>query len=168
MALGVTAVALAGSPGLAATDGVLGPRSSGTTVVSISKVDRVRVSGISDIALSSWSAGGPTPSGATGFCVFSSTGHYQVVASSAHSSGANFRLTNGSDFVVYSVQWGSGSKTTPMTSGTPLTHRTGDADDPSCAGRLPAAVVVRAVEAQMGSAPSGRFTDTLTVLVAPE
>ena len=168
MALGVTAVALAGSPGLAATDGVPGSRSSGTTVVSISKVDRVRISGISDISLSSWSAGGPTPSGATGLCIFSSSGRYQVAASSAHSSGSDFRLTNGSDFVVYSVHWDSGSKTTPMTSGTPFSQRTSDADDLSCAGRLPAAVVVRAVEAQMGSAPAGRYTDTLTVLVAPE
>ncbi len=145
-----------------------GPRSSGTTVVSISKVDRVRISGISDISLSSWSAGGPTPSGVTSFCVFSSTGRYQVAASSAHSSGADFRLTNGSDFVVYSVQWDSGSTRTPMTSGTPLTHRTGDAIDLSCAGRSPAAVVVGTVEGQMGSAPAGRYTDTLTVLVAPE
>jgi len=165
LALGVTAVALAGSPGLAATEGVSGPMSSGTLVVSISKVDRLQISGISDILLSRFSAG---PSGVTNFCVFSSSGRYQVAASSAHSSGTNFRLTNGSDFVVYSVQWNSGSNTTPMASGTPLTHRTGDAVDPGCGGRLPAAVLVRTAEANTSSAPAGRYTDTLTVLLAPE
>jgi hypothetical protein len=159
---------LMGGSAVAATDGVLGSTSSGTTTVSITKTERVAISGMSDIALPPWSTGGPSPTGSTGGCVFSTTGRYRVTASSANTTGADFRLSNGLDFIVYSVEWIDAAGLTSMTAGTALTGRTGDAISQTCGGTLPANVVVKIDVGPMQAAASGAYTDTLTVLVAPE
>jgi hypothetical protein len=154
---------------VAATDGVLGLTSQGTTIVSITKGDVVMITGLTDIALAPWTTGQPAPAGLSSACVFTSTGNYQVTASSANTTGSDFRLTDGLNFIVYTTAWNDGvSGAAALTGGTPLTTRVGDAVSMNCGGATPAQVTVNITVAEMNGAPVGSYTDTLTLLIAPE
>ncbi len=162
-------VALAAGSTLAATDGLLGLNSTGTSLVSITKGDQAQITGMADIALPPWSTGMPAPAGATSSCVFTTTGSYQVTTSSANTSGADYRLFNGFGFIAYTVEWNDGViGLQAMTGGTALVTQTGDATDPTCGGATPATVAMGITTSEMDLAAAGAYTDTLTVLIAPE
>ena len=74
------------------SDGPLGLTSAGTTIVSITKGDVAQITGMGDIALPPWIAG--AVAGATTSCVYTTTGAYQVTASSGFTSGVDFRLSD--------------------------------------------------------------------------
>jgi hypothetical protein len=158
-----------GSSAFAATDGVLGLTSVGTTIVSITKGDQALITGMLDIALPPWSTGSPAPAGATTACVFSTTGNYQVTTSSANTSGNDYRLTDGFGFIIYTVEWNDGvAGLQPMVGGTALAGQVGDGASQNCGGALPATVAVGIAVGEMNAAAAGAYTDTLTVLIAPE
>ena len=64
----------------AATDGVLGLTSTGTTDISIIKGDTDQITGLQDIIMVPWTAGDPAPAGTSPACVYTSTGNYQMTA----------------------------------------------------------------------------------------
>ncbi len=170
LVLAATAVAMMmGSSAFAATDGVLGLNSVGTTIVSITKGDLALITGMADILLPPWTNGSPAPSGATTSCVFTSTGNYQVTTSSANTAGANYRLFDGFGFIVYTVEWNDGTAgLQAMVGGTALPGQIGDGASQNCGGGFPATVAVGITVGQMNGAAAGAYTDTLTVLIAPE
>ncbi len=163
-------VTLAAGTALAATDGVLGLSSAGTTIVSITKGDQALITGMLDIALAPWTTGQPAPAGATSACVFTTTGLYQVTTSSANTTGVDYRLFDGvGGFIVYTVDWNDGIiGPQAMTGGTALPTQAGDAALQDCGGATPATVSVDITAGEMNGATVGVYADTLTVVIAPE
>ncbi len=153
----------------ASSDGVLGLTSIGTTIVSITKGDVAMISGLGDIALAPWANGQPAPAGLTTACVFTSTGNYQVTATSAFTTGSDFRLSDGINFVTYTASWNDGvSGVAGLTGGTPMVGQVGDAVSMTCGGATPAQVIVNITNPNMVGAAVGTYSDTLTLLIAPE
>ncbi len=153
----------------AATDGSLGLTSTGTTDISIIKGDTAQITGLQDIVMVPWTTGDPAPAGTSPACVYTSTGNYQMTATSANGIGGTFRLTDGLNFINYVVSWNDGvGGLTGVTNGTPLAGLTGDAVSTNCGGATPATVQVNISVAQMTGAPTGNYGDTLTVLIAPQ
>ena len=153
----------------AATDGVLGLTSIGTSIVSITKGDVAMITGLGDIALAPWANGQPAPAGLTTACVFTSTGNYQVTASSAFTTGSDFRLSDGINFITYTASWNDGvSGVSGLTGGTPMVGQVGDAVSMTCGGATPAQVIVNITNPNMVGAAVGTYSDTLTLLIAPE
>ncbi|MCR9095360.1 MAG: hypothetical protein NXI30_14160 [bacterium] len=153
----------------AATDGTLGLTSTGTTDISIIKGDTAQITGLQDIVLAPWTAGDAPPVGSSPACVYTSTGSYQMTATSANGAGTTFRLTDGTNFIDYSVQWNDGvGGLTAAANGTPLAGLTGDAVSTNCGGATPATVQVNITNGQMNGAPEGSYGDTLTVLITPQ
>ncbi len=162
-------VLLFSTAAVAATDGTLGLTSTGTTDISIIKGDTAQITGLSDVVLAPWTTGDPAPVGSTAACVYTSTGAYQMTATSSNGAGAAFRLTDGSNFITYAVRWNDGSAGLQLAAnGTALTGQVGDAASTTCGGATPATVQVSIGAGAMGAAPTGNYGDTLTVLIAPE
>ena len=171
LALTTTAlVALAVGTAQAASDGLLGLSSIGTTDVTITKGELAQITGLTNIALAPWNTGSPAPAGAATACVYTSTGNYQVTASSANTSGVDFRLFDGAlNFIVYTMSYNDGViGPQAMTSGVVQVGQTGDAVSVTCGGGFPATIAVAITVPVMTAAPVGAYSDTLTLLIAPE
>jgi hypothetical protein len=171
LALTTTAlVALAVGTAQAASDGALGLSSIGTSVVSITKGDLAQITGLTDIILAPWNTGSPNPAGVTTACVYTSTSGYQVTATSANTSGADFRLFDGAlNFIAYTMTFNDGViGAQAMTRGLVQVGLTGDAVSVTCGGGFPATIAVGIAGPDMNGAPAGAYSDTLTLLIAPE
>jgi len=163
-------VTLAAGIALAASDGVLGLNSTGTTDISITKGDQAMITGMADIALAAWTTSDPAPAGTATACVYTTTGLYQVTTSSLNAAGVDYRLFDGgTDYVVYTVEWNDGvAGLQAMTQGTAMVGQVGDAAQQNCGGATPATVSVDITVGEINGAPVGVYTDTLTVVIAPE
>ena len=167
LATAAMVAALSAGSALAASDGLLGLNSTGTSLLSITKGDQAQITGIADIAMPAWTTGSPAPAGSTTACVFTTTGAYQVTTSSANTTGTNYRLFDGAlNYIVYTVQWNDGGGAVAMTGSTTLTSQTGSTIL-GCGGTN-ATVAVDITNPVMIAAPVGVYADTLTVLIAPE
>jgi hypothetical protein len=154
---------------LAATQGSLGNISVASSQVSIIVGDTAQASGIDDIVLAPWSEGSPAPIGTTQACIYSSTGSYQVTATSSNAASNRFRLASGTNFLRYTVRWNDGvSGLTSVTTGTPLASLVADSSSPDCSGGKPASVEVRIPNAAISAAPIGNYADTLTIMITPQ
>jgi hypothetical protein len=153
----------------AATDGTLGLNSIGTTDISIIKGDTAQITGLTDIVLAPWTTGDPAPVGSANACVYTSTGTYQMTATSSNGAGTTYRLTDGASFINYTVSWNDGAAgLQAIGNGVALVGQVGDAASTTCGGATPATVQVNITVGQMGGAPTGSYGDTLTVLIAPQ
>ena len=164
-------IVVLGSPveGLAATDGSFGLVSQATTEVSIIRGETAQASGLEDIVLAPWTEGDPAPVGTATACIFSSTGNYQISASSSNGAGTRFRLTSGTSFMNYVVRWNDGvSGLTRLSNGLPLGGLAGDSVSTDCGGADPATIQVRIPPGQIQAAPIGNYSDTLTVIITPQ
>jgi hypothetical protein len=171
LALTTTAlVALAVGTAQAATDGLLGLSSIGTTDVTITKGDLAQITGMTNITLAPWNTGSPAPAGVTTACVYTSTGGYQVTASSANTSGVDFRLFDGAlNFITYTMTYNDGVLgAQAMVSGSVQVGQTGDNVSVNCGGGFPATIAVGITVPNMNGAAAGAYSDTLTLLIAPE
>ena len=154
---------------LAATPGSLGNISLASSQVSIIVGDTVQASGIDDIVLAPWSEGSPAPVGSTQACIYSSTGSYQVTATSSNAAGNRFRLASATSFLRYTVSWNDGvSGLTSIANGSPLASLVGDSSSSNCSGSKPATVEVRISNAAITAAPMGNYADTLTIMFTPQ
>jgi len=169
----VSVIALGnGWQALAATQGAVGSTSTGSVVITATVPNLVRISGLNDIALGTWSGTGDM-TGSDSLCVWSTTRKYAVTATGSGASSA-FTLTSGGttpSTIAYTVQWAdsSGASTgTAMTAGTPVTTRNTTATSTTCAGGTNATVLVRVAETDLAAAPAAAYTGTLTLVVAPE
>ncbi|RJF87810.1 hypothetical protein D3874_12895 [Oleomonas cavernae] len=156
----------------AATQGSLGPTSTGSLVITLAAPNLVRISALDDINLGTFS--GTALAGGDDVCIFSNTGGYNVTAS-GDGTGSAFELTGFStgDAVPYNVQWATtagATSGTALTAGTPLTGLGGSFTNPTCRGgaQLNARVLVDVTEAVLSEAPADNYTGTLTLLVEPQ
>lgn len=153
-----------------ATDGALGVDSTGEIGVSLSVADRVLISGLDDIPLGSYGGSGEL-TGASTFCVYrNGNGLYDLTVSSSNASGGTFRAAGGTAFIDYRVRVGDSidaSSSRPVNSGSTVVALSGSGTSTSCGGADNAALEVTFTEAALQAAPTGAFTDVITVLVQP-
>ena len=158
----------------AATDGTLGPTSTGIANITITVARELRVSNLDDITLGTFDAASAPVTGTDTLCVYDNglTG-YQVTLSSANGVGS-FQMRNGTSIVTYGVEYddtGTGTNFVSVTEGVVLTARANaSTTDDTCItrGSDNATVRVRVTTADMaGVDTNGSHTDTLTLLVAP-
>jgi hypothetical protein len=169
----VAALAVAGTA-QAATQGSQGATSTGSVSISASVPNRVRISGLSDVAFTNVDPA-VDASNAQNVCVWSNTGTkgYNITASGS-GAGSAFTLSNAALNVPYSVEWSGSSgqsSGTGLTSGTALTGLTSTATNASCASgpSASASLIVKILSANLQSMPaSTNYTGTLTLVVAPE
>lgn len=167
LVVGGVAVGLSGVA-LAATDGVVGPTSTGTVDISLDVNDLVRISNLTDINLGVFA--GVDAVGTSPACVYrNGTGNYNLTASGDGTAGA-FTLTDGTNTVPYSVSYDDGSGAAPATSGAVLGGLTGadPASDTCGTTGNNGTIEVTVAAADAAGLPAATYAGTLTLLVAPE
>ena len=167
----VAAIALgAASFAAAATAGTLGATSTGTAEIDVVIADRVQVTGLDDINLGTFGGAGDM-TGATAFCVYrNGTGLYDMTVSSANESGTTFRATDGSNFLSYVVRFdddADASDGAAIGSSAQETAIAGNGTSLNCGSSDNASLHVTFAEADLLSADTGSYNDTITVLVEP-
>ena len=157
----------------AATDGTLGPTSTGSLSISATVPGRVKITGIEDVTFGTVDPASDA-SNAQDVCVWSNTPGrvYNITATGSGDSNA-FTLTDGSETLTYGVEWAdtSGQTTgTALTSGSALTAQSSTAIQPDCAAgpANSASLIVKMTAAQLQAAIASSYTGTLTLVVAPE
>ena len=172
-AVAALAVSMAGTAN-AATQGSLGATSTGSVSISASIANRVRISGLSDVAFTNADPS-VDASNAQNVCVWSntSTKGYRVTASGSGTAGA-FTLANASLTVPYAVEWSasSGQSTgSTLTNGVAFTGLTSTATNANCASgpSSSASLIVKILSSDLQTMQaSTSYSGTLTLLVAPE
>jgi len=160
----------------AATQGTLGPTSTGSVTITASVPSRAQITGLTDV---SFAGVDPTTAAtsAQNDCVWSNTSNkgYSITATGSGSSGA-FTLTDSSATlsVPYTVQWAAStgqSSGTALTAGTALTGLTSTAVSPTCSGSptsTSSLIVNMSATALQSMTSSTSYTGTLTLLVTPQ
>ena len=150
---------------LAASDGTLGTSSTGTSVVTIIKENAVQISNVNDLDLGTHATLSADAVLSDDVCIFSSTVGYNVTATSANGA---FNLADGANTIAYSVTWTVGVTTAPMVYNTAITGLSGDNTSLTCSTSTNATFEATVASADFNAANPGTYTDTLTLLVAPE
>lgn len=150
-----------------ATDGPLGATSTGTVDLNIAVPNLVRISMLNDVNLGSWAGGNMTAF--ERFCVFSSTGAYNVTATSANGVGNRFYLDNAGTSLRYVVRWFD-SNTGRQNLRNNQTSNTFDAVTTAvdCGGVTNSRLRIRVRNNWAAAVPAGTYADTLTLLIQPQ
>lgn len=172
--LGISALVTAGltiSVGaFAATQGTVGATSTGDLDITVTINDGVRISNLTDVVTTF--DGTNDIADTQSVCVYrNGTGLYAITATGDGGVGGNEFIidTVAADELDYTVQWNDGTGAVGMTSGTQLTgQQNADVADPNCAGGDTANLTIGVLASDMVAAPSGVYTGTLTLVVAPE
>lgn len=158
--------------GLAATDGTLGPDSTGTQGVSLSIANLVRITGMENINFGKYSGTGNLAS-AVDICIWTnqSAGNYRVTASGNGQDGV-FTLSNGSGGVLpYGVRWNTsiGTSGNFVLNAGVITSALSGANTASsnCGGGRNANFQVTIEQEQLLARRPGIYTGVLTFVVAP-
>lgn len=169
----ITAVTIYGGTANAATQGTLGATSTGTVVITASVPNRVRITGLADVAFTSQDPN-TAATNPQNVCVWSntSTKGYTVTATGSGSANA-FTLANAALTVPYSVQWAasSGQTTgTALTAGTASVNLVSAATEQTCASGATssASLITNISTTALGTMQAQTtYTGTLTLVVAP-
>lgn len=156
---------------MAASDGTLGvdtgagATSTGSSVITLTVPDLIKISNLDNIGMS---FDGTDYVGSDDVCVYRNvTGEYSVTATSANGGAGTFLLDDGGTSTVeYSVDWAGTALTESSASGV-----LADADQTSvsCGGTPNIAVTVTATETDVAAATAtGAHTDTLSLMVTAE
>jgi hypothetical protein len=159
---------------MAAQDGQVGSTSAGQLEVTATSPTMVRITAVNDVGLGNWD-GASDLQASDSLCVWSNTGAYALTASGS-GPGGEFQLTGGSgdagelDFTVqWSDQSGAASGTQLEPNNTEAAFQT-NATSTTCQGgsALTATVIINIPSEELGAQPSGDYTGTLNLQVAPE
>lgn len=161
--------------GDAATDGTLGPSSTGSKGISIAIPAIIRVSGMNDFIFSNYSGSGSfeiSDSIVIGGNFSSGGGTYRVtvLGSGRQNSFTVERTTVPRQELQYAVFYSptaSSSGSTQISKGVPLTNQSGAHNNLSSTTPN-ASLTVRFSESVLQQAPAGFYTGTLSVVVEPE
>jgi len=140
----VTSIAAISGNAIAATDGTLGGTSED---------------------LGTFGSLTATTTGADDVCVFSSTGGYGLVMTSAN-DGFSMAATGTTTTIDYSVEW-EANLTSDLTYNSMLPGLIGDSTDVDCNGQTNATFTISIEPSAFNAAEPGSYTDTLTMLVQP-
>jgi len=160
-AVAVAGLVVPGAGAMAVTQGSPGVTSTGRLVISMTIPPLVRISGLTDINLGSYTGTGNL-TGVSGACVRrNGVGTYSVTATSTNT----FRLA-GPSSVPYTVTWGGRG----LNHGEALLGRAIEAASlgGACGANSAEKVGVTALAADLQGASAGAYTDTVTLVVASE
>lgn len=161
-----------------ATQGALGPTSTGSITIQVTKPAYARISNLVDLTVPSWSTGGGDITLTSDVCVYSTRpgGGYTIRASGSGAGGA-FSLANGNNILPYNILWNSGGVNALANTGTALAANVTSeklqkaaTDSASCQGKVPgptARLVVRMMNTDLDAIVDGTYSGTLTLLVTP-
>ncbi len=165
-------IAIAGNS-FAATDGVLGPTSTGTVDINVDVGTQVRITGLQDMTGNFYVTGDITDS--TPACIYRNSGaDYEITATSSFGVGTNFFLDDGAgNVVLYDVDFDDGSGATDLDNAvTDSTFTGADQVSETCVGSGGSNAVVSITVPELGvnglgAATDGLYTDVLSIEVAP-
>ncbi len=145
--------------------------STGTLDITLTVDPLVMVSGLSDITLQT--VNDDDLQGVVNtVCVYSNTSSgYLVTASSANETGTTFRLKDGgTNYIPYTVTWNDDNDDLALDEGVQSeaqTNANSTTTDCSSGDGSNASITVDVTGANILLVPSGTYTDTLTIIVAP-
>lgn len=155
-----------------ATNGSLGTTSTGSSDISVTVPDLVRITGISDRAFGTWN-GSSTMDSNDDVCIYTNkaAATYYITATGSGTGGA-FELDDGSSNVLpYHVYYNDVTGTTgevEQTTAIKSAQQSGaDTSSQTCGGGNNANYHVRIVNTDLLVVPSGTYTGTLTIVVSP-
>lgn len=162
---------LASSVSFAAIDGTPGGTSQGQLDVNLNKGNEVRISNLTDVNF-----GGQTSAPADKFidvCLYSTTGSYDITATSNYGSGNTFRLANAgaTNFINYDLEWNDqalGTAGQDLQNGTTSPKfNNANTSQNDCGGGVNSRLFVEISGGSFNNAPAGSYSDTLTLVVSP-
>jgi len=141
-------------------------------LITIDIAESVRISELNNIPLGSWSGTGDMTGDET-FCIYSnndSAAYNVTVSSNQQDGGGNFRLANGplSSFVNYQLRFADTALGAGVSVGLLPISGTGSNTQSNCNGNNNARLIVDILEADLVSSATDNYSDTVTLLVAPE
>lgn len=145
-----------------------------TTTVSVTIPALVEISGLSDITFTPTNFGSPV-TGSTTACIYTNVisplGSYYVTASSNNVSAGQFRVTNGTNFIVYNAYWNPASSATQsvsLTSGVKTAQQSGgNSSSLTCSGTPNANFNISLSNSEVEGVPAATYTDTVTLVISP-
>jgi len=157
----------------ATADGALGATSTGTVDINVDVGTQVRITGLQPMTGNFYVSGDVTDS--TTACIYRNSGaDYEITATSSNGSGTDFFLDDGAgttDDVLYDVSFNDGSGAVDLNNGTTDSTFTGaNTTSETCGGSANATISITVFEAGangLAAAPSGLYTDELSIEVAP-
>jgi len=168
-------------PVMAASDGVAGETSTGTTDITVDIPPLVRISGMEDIEPAPYTGGAGGIDEDFDLCVYSNMAaagnSYDVTMTSTSPWGGatadQFRISNNTNEqeIAYTVEWNDedGTGGSAVTYNTPLTGQTGWSNDVDCDGDGDNANLrVQMTQTNLLAVLAGEYTGTLTVVISPE
>jgi hypothetical protein len=165
-------------PSFAATQGSVGPTSTGSIVINAVVASRVSISHLTDITFSDSDLGGPINTGGTAsknedVCIWSNNSDRSYFVTATGSGiGGNFTIVNGNFPVIpYGVRWAGTagqSNGTVLVSGIKSPQFTSAASLPDCGGGNSASLIVRIQGSDAATMQAASvYTGTLTLLITP-
>lgn len=147
---------------MAANDGEVGVSSTGDLEVRLMIPDLIRLSGLQDIDLGTYSGDGQDLTGSSTACVRrNSAGSYSITGTSANGS---YQMVSGSESIPYTVTWGGAV----LVYNTPLINQVADSGSLNSCPDVQDRLEITVQGSDMDAVPSGAYTDTLILMVAPE
>jgi hypothetical protein len=156
----------------AASDGDLGEDSTGTSDITLTIPELIRISGVGDIALGTFSGDG-NMNGFDTVCIFRNnpdSPNYSITATDSN-NGPDFKVEDDDNEITYQVYWNdeTGIRGAQLDYNTALPAQ-GNANTSSttCSGGFNARFDVEILEADLIAAVPGSYSATLTLFVEPE
>ncbi|MEC9291099.1 MAG: hypothetical protein VX730_01715 [Pseudomonadota bacterium] len=154
----------------AATDGTLGTTSTFSYNVTITIPERVRISGLQDMAFGTMGSSDLTLN--DDVCIYSNTsgGNYDITATGSGAGNA-FTIASGPNTVPYRVFWNDVIGTAgqvELSAGTTLVAQTGaDRSSTTCGGANNANIEILIERASTIGQPNGSYAGVVTLVVEP-
>ena len=164
------AVSLYAGNAMAATNGTLSTDSTGTSQVTLSITDQIKISDMHDIALGTWD-GSNTVTGAANFCVYRNGGDgYQLTATTDNNAFALYSTTT-SDSIPFAAtvkDTGAGTPAQPLGYNTATTTPLIGSTSQTCGGSDNAQLQVTLSPSDLQKATtSNDYAATVTLYVQP-
>lgn len=163
----VAALAVTSTGAFAATNpAAAGLTSVGDLIVSITKGELVRISQLSDLLFPPTATAVANLTQTDTVCIYSTTGGYNITATSPQAFGAQLRMNDGgTNNMNYALDFGG----TGLPHGTNVTGFLGaNTTDDLCSGGTNASITATILMADFNTAPGGAYSDTVTLTFAPE
>ena len=155
---------------MAATQGTLGPTSTGTVDITVGVGDQIQITALADIT--GPYVPGSDFTGSSPACVYRNggAGEFDLTITSANGFLTDFRLNDGGTFVVYDVTFndsvsGAINMDNAVLNNADFTNA--DTASPTCSGAPQSTLAINVPDANLTAVGAGTYTDTLTILVAP-
>jgi hypothetical protein len=166
----VAGAMVAGGGAIAATQGTLGPTSTGTVDIIVGVGDQIQITALADIT--GPYVPGSDFTGSSPACVYRNggSGDFDLTITSANGSGIDFRLNDAGTFVVYDVTFndsvsGAVNMDNNVTDNVNFTNA--DTASPTCGGAPQSTLAINVPDANLAAVAAGTYSDTLTIVVAP-